>query len=228
MSKPAGTGDCFRDATNDAALTPVYPRRPIFLLSPANIAGVRAELILNGQAQFELARRLRSEGAPLGAVFSFISGLYFRGKLAYAQAFAHPRPGLPGSLVITAGGGLVPPETIVTLDQLREISAMGLDPANARYHHPLVRDARILSESVGTKCQIVLLGSIATSKYVAPLQEIFGEKLFFPEEFIGRGNLSRGGLMLRCVRTGVQLTYVPVAQAPRHGPRPPRLAPLIR
>jgi hypothetical protein len=200
----------------------------IFLLSPANIAGDRAKLILNAAAQFALARRLRETGAPLGEVFSFISGLYFRGKLAYAQAFAAPGPDLPGALVITASGGLVPPETIVTIERLRKLSAGALDPADARYHGPLARDARLVAEAARPECQIVLLGSIATLKYLTPLLKVFGERLCFPAEFIGRGDLSRGGLLLRCARAGVQLTYAPVANAIRHGPRPPRLPALPR
>jgi len=41
--------------------------------------------------------------------------------------------------------------------------------------------------------------------------------------FVGRGDMSRGGLLLRSVRYEVELDYVPVAGAVRHGPRPPRL-----
>lgn len=200
----------------------------VFLLSPANIAGIRAKLLLNQNAEFELARRFRAEGAPLGEVFSFISGLYFRGKFAYARAFAAPRSEVPGSLVITACGGLIPPETQITMERLREISAADVDLTDDRYSEPLVRDAHILAKAAGPECQIVLLGSIATPKYLRPLLKIFGERLCFPREFIGRGDLSRGGLMLRCTRVGVQLTYAPVAEAPRHGRRPPKLEPLTR
>jgi len=100
--------------------------------------------------------------------------------------------------------------------------------ANASYRRPIDRDSRILSELAGTGCQIVLLGSIATPKYVAPLLEIFCERLFFPSEFAGRGDMSRGWLMLLCVSAGVQLAYVPLAGAARHGPKPPKLAALTR
>ena len=63
----------------------------IFLLSPANCAGVRARMVMSERATFPLAARLRSaEGAPIGDVFSFLSGLYFRGKVTYARAFASP------------------------------------------------------------------------------------------------------------------------------------------
>ncbi len=180
-------------------------------------------MLLNRNAQFDLARSLRETGAPLGAVFSFISGLYFRGKLAYAQAFAQPSPGVPGTVVITGSAGLILPETIVNAERLREITAVELNPADARYRDPLVRDARVLSHAAGAECEFVLLGSIATSKYVEPLEQIFGERLLVPAEFTGRGDLSRGGLLLRAARAGTELSYVPVMQAPRHGPRPPRL-----
>ena len=171
---------------------------------------------MNGSADSEIARRLRQDGVPLGELFSFMSGLYFRGKLAYARAFAAAPRDLDGAFVITASGGLVPPGTLVTL-RLREISAGSVDPADARYRVSLDRDAQVLSETVGLNCEIVLLGSIATPKYVDPLLDIFGGRLVFPAEFVGRGDMSRGGLMLRCVESGKQLTYIPVLEATRHG-----------
>jgi len=73
---------------------------------------------------------------------------------------------------------------------------------------------------------VILLGSIASPKYVDVLQSIFGERLLFPADFVGRGDMSRGGLMLRCVSAAEELVYVPIAGAVRHGVRPPRLAPL--
>jgi hypothetical protein len=60
-------------------------------------------------------------------------------------------------------------------------------------------------------------------KYLAPMVGVFGERLLFPVEFVGRGDMSRGGLMLRCARAGTELTYAPVGSVTRHGPRPPRL-----
>jgi hypothetical protein len=204
-------------------LTDSNPSR-IFLLSPANTTGIRAGRVMSNSAQLELQRRLRKEGVPLGEVFSFISGLYFRGKLAYANSFATPPRNLPGAYVITACAGLITPDTSVTLEQLREICAGDVDAGNVRYRRPLDRDLRILSETAGLYSQFVLLGSIATPKYIAPLLEILGERLFFPAEFIGRGDMSRGGLLLRCASAGTQLTYIPVATAALHGPRPPKLA----
>ncbi len=200
--------------------------RRIFLLSPANASGIRAELILRQEASFPLALQLRDGLLTLGEAFSFISGLYFRGKLAYARAFAQPPPDAAGALVITACGGLLPPDTLLTRDALCAISSAPVAASESRYRIPLERDASQLAEQIGSRCEVVLLGSIATPKYIEPLLKIFGERLFFPAEFAGRGDMSRGGLMLRCARSGVQLTYVPVATAQRHGVRPPKLPPV--
>jgi predicted kinase len=198
-------------------------RSRIFLLSPANASGLRAKMILESSERSALGARLRTEGASLGEIFTFISGLYFRGKLAYARAFADPPARVPGIAVITAAAGLVSPDEIFTMERLREISAAPIDPAEPRYRIPLLRDARRLLDSIGSRCDVVLLGSIATSKYVEPLLSVFGDRLLFPAEFAGRGDMSRGGLMLRCERAGVQLNYIPVSNAMRRGSRPPRL-----
>jgi hypothetical protein len=161
-------------------------------------------------------------------LFSFVSGLYFRGKLAYARAFAAPRSGLSGSFVITSTAGLVQPETIVTTEQLRDWAAGGIDAMDRRYRDALDRASALLLQRLGDSCEIVLLGSIATPKYVDPLLEVFGERLLFPAEFVGRGDMSRGGLMLRAVEAGKELRYAPVGNAIRHGKRPPKLLPLVR
>jgi hypothetical protein len=199
----------------------------IFLLSPASCGGERARLLTAPRAGFPLAQRLRApDGAPLGEVFSFLSGLYFRGKLAYAHAFASPPRRVPGAgvLVITADTGLQPSDRPVTLAALQAAATVDIDPANPRYREPLERTARTLAAAIGPACEVVLLGSIASDKYLRVLGAILGQRLRFPAEFAGRGDMSRGGLMLRCVREGRELTYVPVATGPRHGPRPPRLA----
>jgi hypothetical protein len=185
-------------------------------------------LILRDNASFPLALRLRDGGLSLGESFSFISGLYFRGKLAYARAFAQPPPHSHGAIVITACGGLLPAETLVTREDLCKISSASVSLSEARYRIPLERDARLLADKIGAACEVILLGSVATPKYVDPLLKSFGERLLFPAEFAGRGDMSRGGLMLRCVQNGVQLDYVPVATANRHGARPPKLPPLYK
>jgi hypothetical protein len=201
------------------------PPGRIFLLSPAHCGGKRASYLFNDSAKFDLARRIRDPGGvPLADVFSFVSGLYFRGKVAYARAFARPPAGVSGVLVITTNRGLVPADTTVTLDDLRDMGCVDIAADERRYRRPLARDARALA-GIQADCQFVLLGSVATGKYVDALQEAFGERLMFPQEFVGRGDMSRGGLMLRCVDEGRELTYVPVGGATRHGRRPPRLAP---
>jgi hypothetical protein len=187
-----------------------------FLLSPADSRGIRARLLLAPSASFDLARRLREPpGAPLGEVFAFLSSLYFRGKLAYARAFAPPA----GGLVIVPGEGLLPADTIVDRGRLLAFADVPVDAAEPRFVEPLRRDARRLTG------EVVLLGSIATAKYVEPLLEVLGERLLFPSEFVGRGDMSRGGLLLRAVDAARELDYVPVQGAIRRGVRPPKLSP---
>jgi hypothetical protein len=181
-------------------------------------------MIFSPKASFTLAQRLRSrEGAPLGEVFSFLSGLYFRGKLAYARQFARPPAGAAGVLVITSNAGLVPADAFVRLAHLRRFAQVAIGIAEPRYRRPLVRASRSLAGLTAEDCEVVLLGSIASGKYVDILGKVFGERLVFPADFVGRGDMSRGGLMLRRVREGLELDYTPVLTAVRHGPRPPKL-----
>jgi len=204
----------------------------IFLLSPANCSGLRAKMVLSERAQFDLAVRLRSgDGVAIGEVFAFVSGLYFKGKLAYALEFARPPdPGAElagsGALVITPTAGLRPVETAVTADALRAFAQVDIAANDPRYRGPLLASAKALDEEIGPDCEVVLLGSIASAKYVDILTAVFGSRLRFPIDFVGRGDMSRGGLLLRCVRSGEELSYVPVEGAVRHGPRPPKLAPI--
>ena len=185
------------------------PGHLIFLLSPANCAGKRAGFLLRKDARSGLAQRLRSEaGATIGEVFTFMSGLYFRGKLAYALAFAKPPDGCGGVQVIVPGRGLCPPQTAIDLAGLRAIARVPVDPGDRRYTGPLQRDAARLAERLHPTDAVVLLGSIATAKYVEPLKQVLGPRLRFPQEFIGRGDMSRGALMLRCAAQARELTYV--------------------
>jgi hypothetical protein len=199
------------------------PRR-VFLLSPAHCGGERAGLLFRNDADFDLARRVRRPpGVPLGEVFSFLSGLYFHGKLAYAQAFGAPPPGAAPVYVITPNEGLRRADELVNLARLRAFSRVDIDADDARYHRPLRRDALRLAAALDPTGEVVLLGSVATGKYVDPLTEALGDRLRFPADFVGRGDMSRGGLLLRCVRAGRELAYVPVAGAVRRGGRPARL-----
>jgi hypothetical protein len=203
----------------------------VFLLSPANCGGNRARLVMSERATFDLAARLRTGGAPIGEVFAFLSGLYFRGKLAYGRAFACLPDGVEvdggGVFVITPNAGLRSPDTVITLDAIRKFASVDVSIDNPSYRRPLERSARTLADEIGD-CPVVLLGSIASSKYVDVLLKIFGDRLLFPQAFVGRGDMSRGGLLLRCVAAREELTYVPVAGAVRHGARPPKLDPATR
>jgi hypothetical protein len=180
-------------------------------------------MLLREQARFDTAVKLRQGTATVGEVYAFISGLYFRGKLAYAEAFRSAPPGIPPALVIVPGAGLVPPETPVTIEQLRTIADVPVDEHNPAYRDALLHAAKLLDGYAGPECLYVLLGSIASGKYAAPLLEVFGDRLEFPVDFVGRGDMSRGGLMLRCASSGVELSYTPVRGAVRHGARPPKL-----
>src|ERR1043166_6638703 len=80
----------------------------IFVLSPAYAGGRRAQMLLSERAQFELAKKLRSDtGATIAEVFTFLSGLYFRGKIAYANTFARIGNGSCGVMTNTPTRGLV-------------------------------------------------------------------------------------------------------------------------
>jgi len=191
-----------------------------FLLSPANLKGARGRRLFQEGSASELGMRLRAGSATLAEVFSFTSSLYFRGKLAYARAFGASHSGVEGSYVITASRGLMLPDTSVDLAMLKELTAIAeLDPEGDRYRIPLERDASALNERLGDVGEVVLLGSVATPKYVKPLLNIFGARLLFPSAFAGLGNMSRGGLLLRSVRERRELGYISVAGLAGSGAR---------
>lgn len=180
--------------------------------------------MLDPRARFPLAAALRSpEGAPLGDIFAFVSSLYFRGKRAYAEAFGRLPPELDGNLVISPGEGLRALGERVTLERLRAWSAIDVDARNPLFVEPLVEHAEALERAHGATARFVLLGSVASNKYVRPLTRVLGDHLLFPTDFVGRGDMSRGALLLRAARDGRELGYEPVEGAVRHGPRAPRL-----
>jgi hypothetical protein len=182
----------------------------VFVLSPANCNGVRAQWLLRKNSRSDLAQRLRSPGAPLGEVFSFLSALYFRGKLAYAQAFSRPPSDCPGIFIITPTAGLLQHDALIRLPNLRRFARVPIHIKNQVYCSSLRRTAKKLASRMGPDCEVVLLGSLATRKYIEILSPIFGSRLIFPAEFIGRGDMSRGGLLLRYVRENRELYYVNV------------------
>jgi hypothetical protein len=182
--------------------------RRVFVLSPADCNGLRAQWLLKKNSRADLAVRLRASGATLGEVFSFLSALYFRGKLAYAQAFAQPPSACPGILIITPNAGLIPHDSLIRLAQLRGYGRAPIHLKNRRYAAALRQSAERLAGDTGGACEVVLLGSLATGKYLDILRPIFGSRLRVPAEFIGLGDMSRGGLLLRCVRENRELDYI--------------------
>jgi hypothetical protein len=196
----------------------------IFMLSPAYCGGKRSQLLLRPQSQFDLAQRLRGKsGVELGELFSFLSGLYFRGKLSYSTNFALPPIGVPGTVVITPTRGLMLPTEPLHLERLHEFAQVEIGLTEKRFQEPFVQSAEHLVGQLRENCEVVLLGSIATGKYLDTLTSIFGNRLRFPAEFAGRGDMSRGGLLLRCVTEQRELTYVSLSRGARHSSRPPKL-----
>jgi hypothetical protein len=201
-------------------------RHRIFLLSPAYAGGRRAQMIMSERAKFDLAKKLRSKrGASIAEVFTFLSGLYFRGKIAYANAFARSTNGRCGVFVITPSRGLLDARSTITLSDLCEFAAVDIDEMDPRYRKPLEKSVRRLAKDLPPDCDVVLLGSIATGKYVDVFLKHFREQFCFPADFVGRGDMSRGGLMLRCAADRTELRYISVAGAVLNGKRPPKLAP---
>ena len=192
----------------------------VFLLSPARCSGGRASMLVTSRTSV-MAAQLRTTGVPVGDVFAWLSALYFRGKLAYARVFA-----TRGVYVMAPGRGLLDPDTRIDSDDLR---AMGeVDIESDSFVAPLRRDAERVARSLGRRGSAVLLGSIATGKYVDTLLATFGARLVFPASFVGRGDMSRGGLLLRAARAREELPYTPIAGAVRRGKRPPKLPKLPR
>lgn len=186
---------------------------------------------MSPRASFDLAQRLRAGQATLGETFTFLSGLYFRGKMAYVRAFAYPPDPLApltasGALVITTNAGLRSADTPISLEALRAFARCQIGVSSRTYRRALQASARAVKEEIGEDCPVVLLGSIASPKYTDVLLDVFGDRLCFPETFVGRGDMSRGGVMLRAAAAGEELQYVAVRGAVLHGKRPPKLAPL--
>ncbi len=164
-----------------------------------------------------LAHRLRDAGVPLGEVFSFLSGLYFRGKLEYARAFARVPNAADGIHVITMTDGLVSPDARISADDL-ERYALCVDGA-ASAVSTLEQTARMLSQRLGSDADVVLLGSVGTGKYTDLLVPIFGERLLFPRDVLHIGQLARGALFLRRAHDRDELEYMPVSEIARSGRR---------
>ena len=181
----------------------------LFLLSPANLNGIRAKQLMSPRAKFDAALRYRSEaGVEIGDAFAFMSALYFRGKIAYARRFAVPAPDVDSAIyVITPGYGLVPPHWCITEERMKRMRKIDVDLSARNYVKPLREHAGMLASQLSEDARVVLLGSVATGKYVDILLPILGSRLRFPVAFAGLGDMARGGLMLRAARSGAELEY---------------------
>jgi hypothetical protein len=188
------------------------PMNRVFLLSPAHSGGKRAAILMRPEATFELARQVQIGAASLGDVFAFCSGLYFRGKLTYARHFAQPPEGFAGVQIITPSRGVVAADTLIGIRDLREFAEIPVHTKESRFTHPL-KDS-IQAVSALRSVEIILLGSVATGKYTDTLLPILGERLLFPAEFAGRGDMSRGALLLRSAAANQELHYIPVTRVP--------------
>ena len=183
----------------------------VFLLSPANLNGLRAKQMMSPRATFETARMYQSpEGVPIGLAFAFMSALYFRGKITYALHFAD----LDHVRVIAPGFGLVRPDWRITEERMKTLRKTEVDLSIRGYRKPFERDAHALAKSLDPATPVVLLGSVASGKYVDVLVPIFKERLLFPQIFAGLGDMSRGGLLLRAARADRELEYTSLT-APR-------------
>ena len=215
-----------RDGRSRVVGTVSAPDSPsqIFLLSPASLSGERARQLTSPDARFDTARRYRSpEGVPIEEAFTFLSSLYFRGKIAYARHFARPPAELPGTgvLVITPAFGLVPEDWPLTFGRMEALRRTPIDVKNPDYAVPLKAHARTLRDTMPDDTRVVLLGSIATGKYVDVLLPVFGDRLLFPRCFVGIGDMSRGSILLRAVREDQELEYSTL-DIPRHRPHGPK------
>jgi hypothetical protein len=185
----------------------------VFIISPAHADGRRGQLLRRGRSNASVAHALASPaGAPLGDVFTFMSGLYFRGKRKYAETFADPPASTPGVLVIVPGHGLLDVNTPVSLADIQGIAVIPIDVREPRYREPLERDVAALAGKLTDDDRVIFLGSVATDKYLAILARGLGERLVVPAEFVGRGSMSRGSVALKSVEAGRELSYVPAQE----------------
>ena len=203
----------------------VPPR--VFLLSPARLDGERGRQLLQPVTLFPVAKALRTrEGCPIGEVFRFVSGLYFRGKLAYGNAFARAPEGAPwmgnGALVITQNRGMVPVHTRVCLEHLEAFASTDIHANEPSFRKPFARDAQLVADAIGKDGEVVLLGSIASAKYVDVLvevDELGGE----PEELVNLA-LTTGPVPVMVPRPSVASSTLP-ALTPNPRPVDPAAKP---
>ena len=82
--------------------------------------------------------------------------------------------------MITPNRGLLAPSVRMTLDDLARLAKTDIDPCAEEFRKPLQQDAKALAEALGPRGQPVLLGSIATPKYVDVLLVSLSAGASFP------------------------------------------------
>lgn len=182
----------------------------VFLLSPANVSGTRARQMLSPRAMSAAALAYRSpDGVKIADAFTFMSALYFRGKHAYARAFSveHPRIGHT-AFVIAPGYGLVPLDWRLDKERMKKLARTKVDIRSRAYTSSLRKSCQELALQLDDDDIVVLLGSVASGKYVDVLHPIFGDRLRFPGIFAGMGDMQRGSVMLKAAAAGRELEYV--------------------
>ena len=204
--------------------TRIATRFSCFRLRAAAARGLR---LIDGSSASSLAQQLQTEsGAPLCEVFAFLSSLYFRGKLAYARAFARPPHAMRGVFIVTPGAGLCTKRRLSPRRPRRVCGGRGRS-RNPHFVAPLLRDVQALVASASsTRASCCSAASLRQVRRAAAAG--VRERLLFPADFVGRGDMSRGGLCCAPRAKASELDYLPVLGATRHGPRAARLPRIAR
>ena len=120
-----------------------------------------------------------------------MSGLYFRGKITYARKFGR-------AFVITPDQGLIPAETTITSQVLIRFADAEIDLGNPGYRTPLEQTARALADEAGARCAVRAARQRRVGEICPGAERRFSVRgSSFRRTFVGRGDMSRGGLLLR-------------------------------
>jgi hypothetical protein len=179
-----------------------------FLLSPAHLGGARAARLTSLDARFAVAQSYRDGTLSIGEAFSWISALYFRAKLRYARHFGARHGGGPAQ-VIAPGFGLVAEDWLLSGERFTRLCQVPVDTQDRRFRQPLEAACAGLARSLDRDDRIVFLGGLAGDRYLAVLAPALGPRLFVPIDFVGRGQMQRGSLLLQAIAENRELAYSP-------------------
>ena len=150
-------------------------------------------------------------------------------QATYASRFGRPPPSLPPALVITPTRGLQSPSLPISRSLIEEFASLD-------WHRPTrafwIRSSRVRVSFVhrsSQRCAWSCSGASRRAGTSSRWRASSRAGCNYPAEFVGRGDMSRGGLLLRHAEEGRELDYVPLAAGlTRHGAKPPKLPPLPR